>query len=233
MNGGSESSEADQRNILGNVNGSWHFVFNYNMPNYTIKAYHEHFFEDHSGFVIVKNIPDGLYGLEINTKKKQLLSTVLFEFLYTKDQSGYPFRADGTTDPRKGDNYYNHHFYNSFSYYGHTLGSPFLVSPIYNKDGSLKILNNRVVSYHLGMSGYLHRDLDYRLLLSYSRGYGTYGNMPDPVLTMFTSLLEMNYTNLKLNGWKFTGALAYDNSERWIGDNFGGNIKIAKTFTIK
>ena len=236
MSGGGEANEADQQNILGNVNGSWHFVFRYNKPNYTLKLYHDHFFEDHSGFYLykLKNIPDGLYGLEFDLKKKQLISAVLFEFLYTKSQSGDPRQDSGIPDFAKGDNYYNHYFYNSFTYYGHILANPLIVSPLYNQDRRLLIESSRTVSYHLGVSGYFHPNASYRLLLCYSRGYGTfYGEEIFPRLTHFSAFGEINYTNSRLNDWVFTGALGYDNSRRWIGNNVGFRLKIAKSFMLK
>ena len=86
QSGGSGSTLSDQENIEGNVNGSWHLIFNYDKSDYAFKVYHEKFFEDKSGMRVYQNFPDGLYGFELNLKKRQSMSSILFELLYTKDK---------------------------------------------------------------------------------------------------------------------------------------------------
>lgn len=233
QSGGSGATLSDQENIEGNVNGSWHLIFNYDKPDYAFKVYHEHFFEDKSGMRVYPNFPDGLYGVELNFKKRQPISSVLFEFLYTKDQSGPTHYANDSVRMQGGDNYYNHGGYASMTYYGYVLGNPLLVSPLYNDGQTLRLLNNRVISYHLGISGYLSDYVDYRSLITYSRAYGEPNHIPDKAREQFSVLLEANYRNPKLKGWIVTGAVAYDKSKHLVGDNFGCQLKIAKNFNIR
>ena len=54
-----------------------------------------------------------------------------------------------------------------------SLGTPFLKSPIYNQDGYLAFLDNRVRGFHLGVSGNITEGLQYRVLVSYRYSYGT------------------------------------------------------------
>lgn len=233
--GDSNATESDQVNILGNVNGSFHFIFNYNANNFHIKTYYEHFFEDKSG-IRFRNMPDGLYGLEINLNKKQLISTILFEYIYTRDQSGSNKNPDGSVRLKGNDNYYNHGEYGSMTYYGSVLGNPLLVSPMYNSNGynrSIYIYQNKIIAYHFGISGNINNELQHRIVLTYSRNYGSPLKLIQSHYTQFSSLAEVIYQPVNLKSWTFSGAIAYDNAKHTIGKNFGGHLKIAKNFRIK
>lgn len=235
MAGGGDANGTDQVNILGNVYGSWHFIFNYKTKDYSIKAYHEHFFEDHSG-IIFKNMPDGIYGLEFNLNRKAPISTILFEYIHTKNQSG-PFLWDESNEipiqVSAGDNYYNQVDYVSLTHYGHVLGNPLLTSSIYNNGQTLLVLNTRISAFHGGISGYISNNLQYRTLLTYSRSWGTPLLPSTHIRNQFSGLLEASYTPPKLDGWFFSGAIAYDDAKSMVGDNWGLQFKIAKSFNIR
>lgn len=234
MKGGGESNLTDRQNIVGNVYGSTHFIVNHHRKDFDIKLYHEHFFEDHSG-LIFKNIPDGLYGIELNLKNKGLLTELLFEYLHTKDQSG-PFLWDKSHDipvqVSGGDNYYNHVDYASLTNYGFVIGNPLLTSPIYNKGRTLYVLNTRLSSFHGGIGGYVMSNLKYRALVTYSRSWGTDRIPSRRIRNQFSSMFEAIYANQRLQGWNFSGAIAYDRSGM-VGDNCGVQIKISKQFEIR
>ncbi|MDR1809493.1 MAG: capsule assembly Wzi family protein, partial [Prevotella sp.] len=174
MAGGDGANGTDIVNIQGEVHGSWHFIFNYKKGDYSIRPYYEHFFDDHSGMWL-KNMPDGIYGLELNLNKKRPVSSVVLEYIHTKDQSG-PFLWDENQNipvqVSAGDDYYNHVDYVSYAYYGLVLGNPLLTSPVYNNGRTLQVLNNRISAFHGGLSGYLADNLQYRALLTYSRSWG-------------------------------------------------------------
>lgn len=234
----------DQINKLGDTYGSYHIIFNYKLATSNIKLYYEHLFEDRSG-IEYKNYSDGSYGIEYSFDKKQLVSNILFEFIYTRDHSGrfrrdengklpldengnekrYPLSAE--------DNYNNNFFYVSRQNNGFTLGNPLFTSPIYNKRATLKIANNCILAYHMGLSGYFNDNLSYRALITYSRAYSTPDKMQSRADIQFSSLAELNYTHHKLPGWKFSSSFAYDDADRVVGDNIGGQIKISKTFSVK
>lgn len=231
--GGSNATESDQINKLGNTFGSYHFVFNLKRNNYNLKAYHEHYFEDKSG-MFFQNFPDGLYGLEINLRKKQIVSLVLFEYLYTKNQSG-PYILDENNQLKKwraADNYYNNGEYVSLTNYGYGIGNPLLVSPIYNDRKTLRYLNNRVTGYHAGISGYFSSDITYKALATYTRSYGTPPKIPKNAIEQFSALFEITYASQKLNSWIITVGGALDHS-KLVGDNLGMQLKVSKLFQIK
>jgi hypothetical protein len=233
--GGESSNGTDQINIQGEVHGSWHFIFNYQKGDYSIKPYYEHFFDDHSGMWF-KNMPDGIYGLELNLNKKSPVSSIVLEYIHTKDQSG-PFLWDkNETIPVQvsfGDDYYNHVDYVSATNYGFVIGNPLLTSPIYNNGRTLYVLNSRISAFHGGLSGYLADNLKYRALLTYSQSWGTPYFPARKIRTQFSSLLELDYTTGKsLNEWTFSGALGYDDSASMVGNNWGFRLKMAKRFSL-
>lgn len=234
MSGGSDSNMTDQVNILGNVYGSLHFITNYRKENYTVKAYIERFFEDHSG-LFFKSVPDGLYGIELNLKKKGWITGVLFEYLHTKNQSG-PFLWDKSEEipvqVSGGDNYYNHIDYISLSNYGFVMGNPLLTSPIYNNGSSLTVFNTRLSSFHGGITGYINNNLKYRSLFTYSQSWGTPLIPSRSIRNQFSTMLEATYSNDKLSGWLFSGAFSYDKSDM-VGDNAGVQFKVSKAFKVQ
>lgn len=234
MSGGSDSNMTDQVNIQGNVYGSLHLITNYRKENYTVKAYIERFFEDHSG-LFFKSIPDGLYGIEVNLQKKGWITGVLFEYLHTKNQSG-PFLWDKNdqipVQVSGGDNYYNHIDYISLSNYGFVTGNPLLTSPIYNNGSSLTVYNTRLSSFHGGITGYINNHLKYRALFTYSQSWGTPLLPSRSIRDQFSTMFETTYSNDKLKGWLFSGAFAYDKSDM-IGDNTGVQFKVSKAFHVQ
>lgn len=234
MSGGSDSNITDQVNIVGNIYGSSHFIFNYNFEKYTAKAYYEHFYEDHSG-LFFKNMPDGIYGVELNTKRKALISSLVLEYVHAKNQSG-PFlwdqREEIPVQVSAGDNYYNHGDYISLANYGFTIGSPLLTSPIYNKGTSLRVKHSRIAAYHLGIGGNLSNEFDYRLLFTYSKSWGTPFIPTRNIKEQLSTMIECSYSPYKFKGWTLSSALALDRSTM-IGDNFGIQLKLSKTFNSR
>jgi hypothetical protein len=233
--GGSGTNGTDQINIQGEVHGSWHFIFNYAKDEYNIRPYYEHFFDDHSGMWF-KNMPDGIYGLELNLNRKAPVSSVVLEYIHTKDQSG-PFLFDKSANipiqVSAGDDYYNHVDYISTANHGFVMGNPLLTSPIYNKGRTLFVLNSRISAFHGGLSGYLSDNLKYRALLTYSRSWGTPYFPARKIRTQFSSLLELEYIlGERLHEWTFSGALGYDDSSSMVGNNLGARLKIAKRFSL-
>lgn len=185
---GSEDSSPiknEQTNRVGNHIGSYDVGFIYHADKYTATLYRQTIFEDASGKG-VQFIGDGLWGLEVLLNdQKALVTGVVLEFVKTTYQSGPTH--DLTSDIRLfgNDNYYNNYLFTSgWSYHGHTLGNPFITSPILNIDSTLttkngetvvrQFSNNRVLAWHLGLMGNLQKDMTYKLLVSYALNYGRY-----------------------------------------------------------
>ena len=246
MAGGGESTEMDQTNVNGNVLGSLHLALNYQTVNWGIKAYYEHYYEDHSGLFGLdyhynregeKNwityLPwrDGLFGLELKAPQNRVINTIVYEFITSRDQSG-PILQNPSGDMmgQAGgkDWYYTHSYYQSWQHWGMSMCNPHFLSPLYNKQPNMTMPYSRIRSHHLGFNGMPCKQLEYRVMASWTRHWGSYEDpLPEP-LTQLSTMAEVDYTPNRLNGWKFTASLAYDHS-RLIGNNFGGMLCFCKT----
>ena len=75
----------------------------------------------------------------------------------SKDQAGAVFNDTNEYYPEQvsgRDDYYNHGIYPAgWSHWGMGMGNPLLISPIYNKDCTLRFKHNRVKAHHFGLSG--------------------------------------------------------------------------------
>ncbi len=161
--------------------GCWDFNARYQLPGgQQLKVYFQGPWEDGSGIGRLNKF-DGIWGIEYKSAKPGLISGAVFEYLEFRDQSGpihwAPGDMPGTTVSNEAtgcDDYYNNYFYNSYANYGMSIGTPFLLSPIYNLDGYLAFTCNRTNGFHIGVMGNILPTLDYRFLASHQRGLGTY-----------------------------------------------------------
>ena len=238
--GGDSTPTGDQVNVEGNHLGSWNFALTWHGSSWQVRAYYEHFFDDHSQmFLEYGRWKDGHLGFEVTLPKNSWVSTLLWEGLCTKQQSG-PILYDG--DSRFGDvsnlayagkqisakdNYYNNFYYQSWQHYGYVMGNPLLYSPIYNSNGSLTLRSNRLRSNHWAFSGNPSAEWSYRVLMSYTLHWGCYTNPLDEVTKQFSSLYEVSYSPRWCNGWTFTAAAGVDHG-RFLGNNVGGMLTIRK-----
>lgn len=260
---GSSGDPTDEEftNVTGNMLGSWHASLTWNFKKWKIRAYYEHFFEDHSMIIdefawdeyidnfgddglksyIPPIIPgeyywrDGLYGIEISLPHNRWLNQVLYEYIGTKEQSG-PIYHDETphvSDQISGrDNYYNHNIYNGWQHWGMSMGTPFMISPIYNSKKQLMFKNNRAIVHHVGLAGNPTAALSYRVLFSHAKYWGTYH---EPLIDTFektSALLELTYNPVSWKGWQVSGAFAFDYGGI-PGNSIGGGIVVRKTGLLK
>lgn len=187
--GGTDANRSDQINALGNHIISQSLRLDVDVSSFNIGVYWQNLSEDGPIRIIgnTMNTPDGLWGLSIRNKHFPMLKGILYEYLNTTDQSGPYHDKDGLIYGG-GDNYFNNGDYPfGWSYFSHTIGTPFITSPIYNKKGELYIQNNRVQVHHIGIEGNI-MNYQYRCLASFSKNYGTYGN-PYPEMIRNTSVL--------------------------------------------
>lgn len=246
MAGGSKSTEMDQTNINGNVFGSWHLAFDYRKCGWKVKAYYEHYFEDHSGMLgfdyhynrdgkkqMITYLPwrDFLIGMELAVPKNRIISTVVYEFITSRDQSG-PILQNPSGDMmgQAGgkDWYYTHSYYQSWQHWGMAMCNPHTLSPLYNKESNMTMPYSRIQSHHIGFDGTPCETIHYRVMGSWTRHWGSYEDpLPDP-LSQLSIMGEITFTPQKWKGWKFTGAVAYDHS-RLIGNNFGATLTVCKS----
>lgn len=188
--GGSDATDGDYSNREGNTVGAWHLAVQYhgNKDNparaWGARLYAQHMFEDESQMFWQYGWKDFLLGAEANLPKNPVVSTVLYEYLTTKDQSGpiYHDKTQQIPDQISAlDNYYNHSLYGAWQHAGFGMGNGLLVSPRYNADRAISFEHNRVQAHHVGISGRPARGLDYKLLFSYEKSWGTYNKpLVDP-----------------------------------------------------
>lgn len=188
--GGEDPTDGEYSNRVGNIVGAWHLAINYRSRHadpdkrWGVKAYGEHYFEDESELFWQYGWKDFMLGLEVNLPKNPIVSTVLYEYLTTKHQAGSIYHDHTQQIPDQIsalDNYYNHGLYGGWQHAGYAMGTPLLISPIYNSDGNIYFYHNRIQAHHAGLSGNPTSELAYRLLFSYEKSWGTYGSpLPDP-----------------------------------------------------
>ena len=186
------------QNAEGNQLGSWVARLNYDADTWRFGIYADKYFEDHSSMLqldydgygtgeewnakkkrryLLYDFKDILLGMEFNFKYSSWLRDVVFEYLYTKYQSGpiYHDHSEGMSDHTGGwDNFYNHAIYPAWQHWGQVIGNPLYRSPLYNDDGTIYVHDNRFTSFHLGIDGQPFEQLDYRILATYQTGVGTY-----------------------------------------------------------
>lgn len=231
--GGSSAAVGDQAFHYGNHLGSWDLKLRYRLNNDSeIYAYMQSPWEDGSGIGMMNGF-DGVWGLEYKAANPGIISGAVVEYIDFTNQSGPIHWApnDHENTPIQGnstgaDDYYNNYTFNGWSHYGMSIGSPFIKSPLYNTDGYMRFTDNRVRGFHIGMSGDLHKSLNYKLLFSYRTSWGT------PFLPLLekrhntSMLLEANYKFKQAPNIHIKGQLAFD-----IGSLYGNNFGALVSFT--
>lgn len=231
LEGDDSTIAGEQTNVQGNFIGNFTFSLSW-LPkaDWSVKLYYQHLFEDHSMMYVEYPWKDGMWGLEGHLPKNPFVSAIVYEFLYMKDQSG-PVYWDHTdknnVQVSARDNYFNHAIYSSWQHWGQIIGSPLILSPIYN-NGTLTLRSNRVVAHHLGFEGQPLNELGYRVLLSYSRNWGTYQSPLPEVEDNFNALVELTWTPKKLKGWQGVFSFGADAGDL-IGRSVGVQIGIVKS----
>ena len=221
---GSRSSiKQEQENSLGNHLGVWDFSLKRKIRDKLYTLYYEHPFEDESGARWFLNEFDGKYGFNISNMNLSLISELVYEFIYTMDQSG----SQGASDSTYGwDNYFNHYIYQSgWTYKNRMIGNPLFTvgkNPGRYSDG-IYIINNRIKAHHFGLAGKIRHNANYKILFTYSRNYGIYPDKNfyhsngenykfDDGLKQLSTLFEVKLKNLWEN-ISITVAYANDQGE--------------------
>lgn len=220
-------------NVQGNHVGQWSLAAGYKRKDadWGVRAYYQHFFEDHSMMFFDFLWRDMLLGVEAELPRNRFVSKFVYEYINTRDQSG-PVYWDHTPEiPEQvsgTDNYYNHGFYPGWEHWGMGLGNPLLISPVYNTDGSLSFHHNRIKGHHIGFTGDPLDQLSYRVLLSYTRSWGTYGKPLPEIQRNYNALLELTWRPTFARGWKARLGLGAD-AGALLGRSFGAMLTITKT----
>ena len=243
--GGSDKSDGIYANAAGNTLGSWLLRITGYVGGWKLSAYADHFFEDHSQLFLEYGWRDALIGLEITPPKNPFVSSLVYEYVTTKNQSGpvYHDHTEAVPDQISAvDNYYNHNAYSGWMHWGQPIGNPLYYTALYDDDGTLTLKGNRFNAHHVGIEGNPAQRLSYRVLFTHTKNWGTYAK-PFPDTRQNNSLLlEVNYQtkdpvkrsymdyqkrNDFWRGWNITAAFAYDHGTN-LGNNLGFQITLAK-----
>ena len=191
--GAENASSSDQANVLGNHLGREIIKINYRADDYTLTVQHDIPFEDGSGMGF-QNFPDGINTVYFSfNDKNRWVSDIVYEYIYTKSQSGDAHERPATDDEMAHqnpsdshygiiilgglDDYFNHSSYKSgWTYFGRTIGLPLFIPNTVDEEGIVKggIVNNRITAHHIGISGNIARLVPYRLMLTWSKNFGRY-----------------------------------------------------------
>lgn len=233
--GDSQYNVHDQSNISGNQLGSWHTAITWHAKEWQLGIYYEHTFEDHSQMFWEYGLwTEQLVGLQLTLKNGRWIRGINIEYFNLKNQSGPIYHDSNNKIPDQiscVDNNYNHHTYNGWFNYGMIIGTPLATSPVYNTDGVLSTYNNRVEAFHLGVEGEPFYELAYRILLTKSNNWGTYGNPFTDIRENISGLFEFTYSPKRFKGWSISASFAFDKGDLY-NDNTGGMLSIRKTGII-
>lgn len=219
-NGGSEYYD-------GNNLGSWDILARYKFASgHVLKAYLQKPWEKGSGIGWANGF-DGVWGLEYKSPAASWIDGVVIEYIDFTNQSGPIHWSPGdspgttiTTNSNGGEQYYNNNIYNSYANYGMSIGTPFLPAPIYNLDGYMAYVDNRVRGFHVGVNGTIMPRLTYRILASFRKSWGD-GRIPRSHAVDCTSwMIEGSYHLPPVPGLSVNLQLAMDRGNM-LGNRFG------------
>lgn len=229
----------DGTNRVGNHVGHYDLAIDWKLRQLRLLVYRQHPFEDASGLQL-QNLPDGLYGISVRREAAPssffAWKGVVFEFLYTKNQSGGSFDLTGSRF--KGlDNYFNHAQYRQgWSYLNRGIGTPFIPASSEVRPEIIATAEyfptNQTVLYHLGLEGMLLQKVHILSKFSFSSNLGTINNpFPKPI-HQFSSLIS--FDALFLRHFTLMGQIAYDQGGLY-SSSLGGYLGVRYSFskTIK
>lgn len=225
--------ENGEEYYTGSTLGSWDLRARYRLRGGAeISAYFQGPWEDGSG-IGRYNKGDGLWGIEYKAANDGWLSGVVVEYLDFRDQSG-PIHWDPADSPGTSvtghvggmDDYYNNQFYNAYANYGMSLGTPFLLSPVYNLNGYPAFACNRSNGFHVGAMGSVASAWRYVVKLGYQRGLGTYNHPYFKPRKNFSMMLQVKWdARAIMPGLAARAQVGFDSGEL-RGDNFGAALSI-------
>lgn len=231
--GGDNAPVGEQTNVLGNHMGQWSARLRWEPHGrpWTLALHYLHYFDDHSMMFMEYPWRDGLIGIEYRSRERGWITGAAYEFLSTTDQSGPVYWDSTPTVPGQvagRDDYYNHYIYTGWHHWGMGIANPLIISPVYNSDGSLIFKCTRLRGHHWAIEGQPTRSLGYRILTSYTRGWGTYDRPYRDVRSNVNLLVELNYRPSRLPGWSATLSLGADWG-RLLGRSFGASLTITRS----
>ena len=218
----------DQLNVYGNHIGSQNLGLDIKWKEWKISAYWQNLFEDGPIKVMwnAMNASDGVWGVAVSQKRWPFIGKICYEFVQTTDQSGPFHDRDGLVFGGKDSYFQNGVYRNGWNYFSRTIGTPFITSPLYNADGTIYTLNNRVMAHYFAVKGDIY-GFRYRAIASYAKNYGCYGDGDATFSTNTALLLEVAKLVPQAWGLEFSLSLAADFGTQF-GNDFGVMVSVAK-----
>ncbi|HET9571595.1 MAG TPA: capsule assembly Wzi family protein [Bacteroidales bacterium] len=207
-------------NALGNHIISKNLGLGLKLPDFSMHLYWQNIYEDGPIFTMNKayNKEDGLWGISFRLPKFKPLHSFVTEFLSTTDQSGPWHDLDGVIYGGT-DGYYNNGVYpNGWSFYGMTIGNPWLTSPKYNTDGGVGIQNNCVRLWYFSGLGEMN-EFNYRITMAYSLNWGWVKPIRSTSMRQFSGQLEVFRPFPYLKNTEISLGLSGDRGKKY-GNNF-------------
>jgi hypothetical protein len=166
-----------QDSKVGNHAGNIDLKVEFDLPDYTVFAYRQFFYEVGALWHLA-NIADGTLGIGAINRKPRTKPTwnkVLIEVVYTKNQAGETWSKP---TPTGNENYLNHYMYNKgWSYRNLGLGLPLITRRIdANQDLAYNegeyFVNNRLWGINFGLTSVLY-GWENQAKFTYTRNFGT------------------------------------------------------------
>jgi len=226
--GGTDANLGDQINALGNHIFSQSLRLDVDISDFKLGAYWQNISEDGPIRIIgnTMNSPDGLWGISLRNAHFPFVKGILYEYLNTTDQSGPFHDKDGIVYGGSDGYFYNGIYKSGWTYYSRTIGTPFITSPVYNANGSVQTLNNRVQVQHIGLEGDIC-NYQYRMLTSFSKNYGFSGDPIGKMKPETSVLLEVNKVFPKLANVELGCAVGADFGQMY-GNSVGVQLSVRK-----
>lgn len=203
--------ENETINKVGNHLGT--YLLNYEFKNKfgEFSFYHEHPFEDGSGTRLA-NFPDGVWGIYFKPGNHKIISSILYEFIDTSDQSGISVGSGF-------DGYFGNNIYRSgWSYEQNVIGLP---SILYDKnvkitDKTSPYISNRTKVHNLGVSGSF-LDFEWKFKSTYAKYLGTYRKPFTPAWKYWYNYGSLSYKTKKMGTFSVMGGLDFSNVSSTVG----------------
>lgn len=225
---------------VGHHLGSWDFMARYRFGGSAgrLKAYFQWPWEDGSG-IGRRNGWDGLWGLEWSSNAPGWITGVVAEYLDLTNQSGPQHYAPGdlpgtsiTTESTGADDYYNNQMYNAYANYGVGMGSPMVMSPLYNLDGYPAYIGNRMRGFHIGAEGLIAEGLQWRLRGGYRKAWGSGRVILREPLHTTAVAADFRWNVRQVPGLRLNAAVAFD-CGTMPGNSFGVMIGVTYSGVLR
>lgn len=233
-NGSASGPATEFYNTLGNHIISQNLGLSLKLASMSAEVYWQNINEDKPVLSMNKtyNKRDGLWGISVRIPRFYLLHSFVVEYLSTTDQNGPWHDMDGVIYGGM-DGYYNNGVYpNGYSYFGMTMGNPWLTSPKYNTDGGVGIQNNCVrLFYWSGMGTW--KAYKYRLTGAYSKNWGFAKRVATLPKNQMSAQLEVFHPLPFINNMEASVGISADrgtqygnNTALMVGLRYSGGFKL-------